>query len=250
MNMSNPLNLKQMSDMDVKFGNIFVGKARFLGIRVAGTEYFLMCHDSVSGFSTNLLISLKIAGFEAILAIKNCLELKIFDERFADIDLELLPEDIRVDVAALVFKNLLTELSSKLKLDIIITSIVFSAKDNKSFDYTIGWSVYDKTSTAVLCGNLLLGEKLFARILDEFEKIPATANALDANMSFDVFLEAGRTELSRLEFNDLEISDIIFIDDDSQLRSGTFVLHGIDSPKIIGKFEESFFKVSSIVGNV
>jgi hypothetical protein len=250
MGMSNPLNLKQMSGIGVRFGNVFVGKTRFLSVRVADADYFLACHDSVDGFSADLLIGLKIAGFEAVLALKNCLDLKIFDARFSDIDLELLPEDVRVDVATLVFKGLLVELSSKLKLDITITSVSFSAQGEKSFDHTIGWSVYDKISTAVVCGNLRLGEELFVRIVDEFEKIPAVEKLTNADVSFDVFLEAGRTELSEPEFDSLEIGDIIFLDDDSQLRNGTFVLYGIDSPKITGQFEESSFKVSNVVGSV
>jgi hypothetical protein len=250
MGMSNSLNLKQMSDIDVKFSNVFVGKTRFLSIKVAGAEYFLMCHDPINGFSAGLLMGLKIAGFEAILTLKNCLDLKVFDERFSDIDLELLPEDVRADIATLVFKNLLAELSSKLKLDIAIASVLFSAQGDKSFDHTIGWSVYDQTSAVIVCGNLQLGGELFARIVDEFEKIPAAAKSMDTDVSFDVFLEAGRTKLSGLAFDSLEIGDIIFLDDDSQLRSGTFALHGIDSPKITGKFEKSSFKVSNVVESV
>jgi hypothetical protein len=164
--------------------------------------------------------------------------------------LELLPEGVRVDVATLAFKELLTELSAGLKLDIAITSIAFSPENDGVFDHKIGWSIYDETSTVISCGNLRLGEELFVLIVNEFEKFPAAVKPESTNVSFDVFLEAGRTELSKSEFDDLEVSDIIFLDDDSQLRSGAFALCGVDSLKIMGKFEESFFKISNVVGDL
>jgi hypothetical protein len=246
--MSKPLIFKKISDVGVKFNNAFIGKARFLDIKISNTDYFFTCHKYINDFSAKILISLKIGEFDSILALKSCVDLKLFDERFAEIDLELLPEEIRLDVAAMVFKNLLTDLSSKLKLDISITSIAFSAHCDAEFEHEIGWSVYDANSAVILCGNLRVGTKLLDAIVSSFEELPANAEPKGKGVSFDVFLEAGRTELSQEEFDYLEISDIVFLDDDSHVRSGTFVLCGIDSPKITGKFEGSSFKISNVVG--
>ncbi|MDR3274018.1 MAG: hypothetical protein LBS87_01650 [Puniceicoccales bacterium] len=246
--MSKLRSLKRVPGINVRFNNVFIGKLRVLDIKVAGTDYFLTCHECICELSAKVLIGLKIANFDSVLALKICPDLKLFDERFSDIDLELLPEDVRVDVAALVFKNLLTELSAKLKLDVSITSIAFRFDGDVKFDHEIGWSVYDAASTVILCGNLRLGSELLEAIVDSFEKIPASVEYRNENISFDVFLETGRTELSRSEFDNLEVSDIVFLDDDSQLRSGTFTLCGVDSTKIIGNFEGTFFKVSNIMG--
>jgi hypothetical protein len=246
--MSKLQSLKRTPGINVRFDNVFIGKSRILDVRVTGTDYFLTCHECIREFSAKVMVGLKIANFDSVLALKVCPDLKLFDERFSGMDLELLPEDIRVDVASLVFKSLLTALYAKLKLDISITSIAFCSDSDVKFAHEIGWSVYKAASTVVLCGNLYLGPELLGSIVDSFEKIPANVEHRNENISFDVFLEAGRTELSRSEFDNLEVSDIVFLDDDSQLRSDTFTLCGIDSPKITGKFEGTSFKVSNIMG--
>jgi hypothetical protein len=248
--MSKPLSLKKVSSIKVRFDNIFVGKTRFLNFKVAGIDYFFTCHDRISGFRAKILLGLKIGGFDSILALKAYPDLQLFDKRFAGMDLELVPEEIRVDVANMVFSSLLTDISAKLKLGIAVTSIAFGSKSEEEFEHEIGWLVYGKDSTVVLCGNLRLGEELLETVVSSFEKIPANVECREMDVLFDVFLEAGRTSLSRSNFDDLEVSDIIFLDDDSQVRSGTFTLCGINSPKITGRFEGSSFKISNVIGAV
>jgi hypothetical protein len=80
--MLNPLNLKQVSDVSTKFSNVFVGKSKFLNIKVADANYFLTCHHPLGGFSAGVLIGLKIAGFDAVLALKSCPDLELFDKNF------------------------------------------------------------------------------------------------------------------------------------------------------------------------
>ncbi|MDR0595596.1 MAG: hypothetical protein LBF94_02815 [Puniceicoccales bacterium] len=248
--MPKPLSLKKVSSVKVKFDNVFVGKTRFLNFKVTGIDYFFTCHDRIRRFCAKILLGLRIGGFDSILALKACPDLQLFDKRFADMDLELVPEEIRVDVANMVFSSLLTDISAKLKLDITVASIAFGSKSKEAFEHEIGWLVYDKDSTVVLCGNLHLGEELLETVINSFEKIPANVKCRDRDVLFDVFLEAGRTSLSRSNFDNLEVSDIIFLDDDSQVRSGTFTLCGIDSPKITGGFEGPSFKISNVIGAV
>jgi hypothetical protein len=245
--MPKPLDLKKVSDISVRFNNTFIGKTRVLNIKAAGAEYFLACHDSISKFSAKILIWLQISGFDAVLALKVFPNLELFDEQFAGIDLELLPDDIRVDVANLVFKDLLTNLSDRLKLDICITSVEFCPKCAREFEHEMGLTVFDGEDVAVLVANVLLGTQLLDSIIDSFNDIPAIAKPSGSNLLFDIFLEAGRTELSESEFDNLETSDIIFFDRDSQLHGGIFTLCGIDSPKITGNFDGSVFKVSNVV---
>jgi hypothetical protein len=248
--MPKPLSLKKVSSVKVRFDNVFVGKTRFLNFKVAGIDYFFTCHNRISRFCAKILLGLKIGGFDSILALKVYPDLQLFDERFVGIDLELVPEEIRVDVANMIFSSLLTDISSKLKLDIVVTSIAFGSKGEEEFEHEIGWLVYGKDSTVVLCGNLRLGEELLEAVINSFEKIPANVECCERDMLFDVFLEAGRTSLSRSNFDNLEVNDIIFLDDDSQVRSGTFTLCGIDSPKITGRFEGPSFKISNVIGAV
>jgi hypothetical protein len=232
--------------MDVRFNNTFVGKLRPLEVEIAGSGYFLTCHDRVNKFLAEVLIGLEIAGFDSVLALKTLPDLKLFDERFADIDLELLPEGMRSSVAAVIFDKLLSGLSAKLKLDISITSIEVCSKFSKGFPKEIGLTVCDEFQEVVVIGNLKLGVDLLKLLIESFEKIPAHCEPRNCGFPFKVFLKAGETTLPVAEFDNLEISDIIFLDDASQLHSGTFTLCGVDSPRVVGNFEGAFFKVSNV----
>jgi hypothetical protein len=75
------------------------------------------------------------------------------------------------------------------------------------------FSISDGTIHSKLIGEGSWAELgiLFARIVHEFEQIRAVARSMDADVSFDMFLEAERTKLSELEFDNLEMGDIIFL---------------------------------------
>lgn len=245
--MYNSLNLKKVSPLDVNFYNVFVGETRFLELIVNGNKYFLTLHEKIDGLIGSIKFGISIANHDSFLIFKTCPILDAFDEKFKDIDLVLLPEVVCLEIADVIWENLLGQLSAILKLDFKIKSIRFDGLQSTFFEKQVGVSILDSGGKVVTVGNLDLNSDLLSLLISNFSKIPATKGIKEQQIDFDVFLRAGSTHLSKDEYNSLREYDIIFLDDDTQIRSGTFILNGIDPIRASGVFENGKFKITDII---
>lgn len=240
-------NLKKISDIDVKFRNAFIGEARFLELSVGENKYFLTLHDEVKDLKFRAAFKLNIDNENAVFFVKNYPIIEIFSNDFKDVDLALLPDTVRVEVSKLVYGCIINILTSLLKLNFEIQDV--SLDENFTFDSEkiIGLTVFNASNQAVMVGNLVLPSSLLVKIINAAENIPAVRAENGRNIEFSVFLEAGRTLLSKDEYESLEENDIIFLDDASHINSGVFELEGIGPIKASGSFENGKFVLKSVL---
>lgn len=240
-------NLRKLSDVDIKFHNTFIGETRFLELPVGEKKYFLTLHDKIEDLSAKATFKLKIDNKDVFFVMKNYPIIENFDKNFKGVDLALLPDVVRVEVSKLAFGGISKSLTSLLKMDCEIQSIDFEKFSSDFPEKIIGLSVFDTIRQAVVVGNLALPSDLLVKITDFFSKIPAEKAINNPNVDFEIFLEAGRTSLSRDEYESLEENDIVFLDDVSHISSGVFELCGIEPIKASGSFKNGQFVLKSVL---
>ncbi len=237
--MYKPFNLEKLSDLDIRFYNTFIGETRFLELPISEHKYFLTLHDEVKNLKHKVVFKIDVAGQEFYFFVKNYPIVENFDKNFKDIDLILLPEVVRAEVAKTAFETIMKQLTTFFKLDFELQDIYFDNKVKYDFEKTVGLTVFDDNKQSIVVGNLNLSVDLLSMMLGSLEKIPAEKVVNDLDVKFSMFLEAGRTMLSKQEYETLEENDIIFIDDDSHVRSMVFDLRGIEPIKASGSFNKN-----------
>lgn len=240
-------NLKKLSGIEVRFQNTFIGETRFLELPVGEEKYFLTLHDKITDLSPKTALKLKIDNSDVVLSLKNYPAIESFNKDFQGVDLVLLPDAVRVEVAKLAFDGICKTITSTLKLDCEIQEIFIEKNASPAPKNIVGLSVFDANKHAVVVGNLALEEELLNKVIDFFEKIPPSKMISDRDLDFEVFLEAGRTSLSRDEYESLEENDIIFLDDSSHISSGVFDLYGLEPMKASGSFKDGQFVLKNVL---
>lgn len=245
--MYKPLNLKKLSDIDIKFYNTFIGTSRLFPLIVGKSKYYVTLHEKILELKHQSMFELDVAGENVCLYIKNYPVLEYFNQDFSGIDLSLLPDPLSTEVANVVFGELLNQLTAFLNLNCALKCVSFDTSTHDGFEKTVGFSVINDSSQKIIVGNLAANQSFLEKLIISFEKIPASRSLEDHDVDFEVFLEAGKTTLSREEYESLEENDIIFLDDDAHIRSGVFDICGIDPIKASGVFKNGKFEITNVI---
>jgi hypothetical protein len=133
---------------------------------------------------------MKIAEFGAEVLLATLSNLGKINAKFADIDLALFDEDIRVSLMKSLFEGEFAPFSSKMGLQLHLEDICFQDEKSDNYEKEIGVTIV-KNKSSIITFNLRLNNDLLSVLNIKFEKIEPTAKELDDNLTFQWYLEIG-----------------------------------------------------------
>ncbi|MDR3144301.1 MAG: hypothetical protein LBT64_02245 [Puniceicoccales bacterium] len=232
--MQDEVKLDAMDPIDVAFDNLFVGSERRLTFESGPNRYSIFLKPKNIGLDAKILLKVKIAAIDAEILLCAFSDLGKINEKFAGIDLMLFDDELKAMLLNCLLEQEIAAFSAKVGIGIQMQGAFFSVDQKSAFDREVGVNILRNDTDAVTF-NVRLGRDLLKILNSKFEKIEASTNDIDPNLPLEWYLEVGRTNLSPQTFQNLEEYDIIFLDDDSSVKSGRYEIKGLEDMKLIGK---------------
>lgn len=229
---------------DVEFNNLFADGGRFISFNVDEDIFDIKLGRPVSGLSASSIFNLKIGDESADILVENLSDLSEIDEKFADIDLMLLDNSIRVPLLKVLFSKHISEFGKVVGMSISIEGIKFgdSASENL-FERKISVLVTKNNNKSVIF-NLRLNDSLLRSVCSSFKKVKIDTGLNKESIFFDWYLQVGKTKLAFDSYKNLEQFDIIFLDDYSSFQSKRYTIMGLGNVVINGELNGSSFVVN------
>jgi hypothetical protein len=227
------LQLRRIDPVDVAFNNLFVGSERFFTFENGSDRYSILLKQGNLGLDAKVLLGVKIAGFDAEILLKSLSNLGAINEKFADIDLNLFDDGMKFLLINCLFEREIAAFSARIGFDVTLEDASFDSTEGGNFKKEIGVNVV-KNDAVPVTFNLRLGNELLQLIISKFEKIEASEKEVDDGFPFEWYLEVGKTQLDIGDYESLGEYDIIFLDENSSIRTGKYQIKGPDEMELVG----------------
>jgi hypothetical protein len=230
------LSLQEVKTLDMEFGNLFVGNERIFSFENGTDQYSISLKTKNLGLKSTILLDVEIAGCGAEILLDGLSNLGAIDKKFAGIDLMLFNDEIKILLLNCLFEQHIALFSSKIGFAIHLKGASFTGTAPTQYAKEIGVYIV-KNNTSPVTFNLRLNDDLLKILNSTFEKVEAITNDVDNELPFELYLEVGRTNMGIQDYGNLEEYDIVFLDDDSSVRSGKYEVKGLNGMKFFGKIE-------------
>ncbi|MDR2737670.1 MAG: hypothetical protein LBB18_01880 [Puniceicoccales bacterium] len=227
---------QQVDPVDVSFNNLFVGMERFFSFENEANRYSVSLKPKNIGLDVQVLLKVKVAGFDAEVLLATFSNLGSMDQRFTDIDLMLFDDDIKIMLLNCIFEKEMPAFAAKVGLAIELKSVTFGKANGDTYEKEIGVNISKNENFAVTF-NLKLNNDLMNVLNMKFEKIPVVNRELPDGLPFEWYLEIGKTNLCANDCQTLEEYDIVFLDENASFKTGKYEIKGLDSMKLCGKLD-------------
>ncbi|MDR1432723.1 MAG: hypothetical protein LBI61_00030 [Puniceicoccales bacterium] len=228
------LQLPEVDPVNVSFNNLFVGTDRVFHFESGADKYAVVFKEKNLGLMPKVLLKVRIAGFDAEILLSDLSTLGKISEKFSEVDLKLFDDTTKVLLLNCLFEREISSFVAKIGLDLRLESVRFEDDEASEYEKEIGVNIV-KNDFAPVTFNVKLPNGLLAILNAKFEKIPADGMELDGNFQFQWYIEVGRTSLSLNDYENLEEYDIVFLDEDSSVRTATYEIKGLDDMRLSGK---------------
>jgi hypothetical protein len=231
---SGELDLPGVGLAETAFNNLNIVSGRVFTFANGADNYGIYLREKINGLSPKISLRMKVAGFDAEVLLGEVPDFCAVDGRFADVDAMLFGEDVRAMLLACIFDGVFKAFTANSGLDIRLDAACFGNIIGQPHDTEIGVTI-SKNEAAGTTVNVRLNHDLLDTLNEKFEKIPMVHTGLADDFPFEWHLEIGKTELSAAEIRTLDWCDIVFLDDDSAIKSGKFAIKGLESLGLRGR---------------
>jgi hypothetical protein len=228
--------LQEIDPIEVSFHNLFVGTERFFTFENGTDKYTVLFKEKNIGLEPKALLAVKIAESPAEILLSDISNLGRINDKFSDIDLKLFPGDIGILLLKSLFESEIASFTAKIGLDLQLQNVALDEVVPGKYEKEIGVNIARNNGTPITL-NLRLNNDLLAILNSKFKKVQATNRELADDFPFEWYLEIGRTILSLEDYQHLEEYDIVFLNDDSSIRSGVYEIKGIGAMRLSGKLD-------------
>lgn len=229
------MKLDSVDPADVAFGNLFVGSERCLVFESGSSSYSVWIKPKNLGLEAKVSLKVKIADMDAEILLSSFSNIGKMDERFAAIDPMLFDDELKLTLLNCLLEKEIASFSAKSGIAVQLLG-VSAGSSGATFDREIGVNLA-RNDSDVITFNVRLNRELVEVINSKFEKIGAARKEIDPKLPMEWYIEIGRTNLTAQAFQNLEECDIIFLDDDSSIRSGRYEIRGLEGMKLLGKLD-------------
>jgi hypothetical protein len=227
--------LEKFDLTDVAFNNLLRGSERYFNFKIGADSYAVFLKSKNIGLDAAISINVKIAGCDAEILLNSLSEIGEINSEFAGIDLEFFDSDTKKMLMPCLFDGALAAFSAASELVIQLGDVHFGDAERGTFSKEIGVNII-KNEAKVVTFNVLLGDDLLNMLVDKFSKLPDAKSGREVVDDFPLewYLEIGKTNLGAKDLSDLAERDILFLDEDSSIRSGKYTLRGLDEMELSG----------------
>jgi hypothetical protein len=227
--------LQEANILDVEFDNLFVGSERIFSFENGTDQYSISLKPKVLGLEPKILLNVEIAGCQAEILLDGLSNLETIDKKFAGIDPMLFNDEIKALLLNCLLEQHIASFSSKIGLAVCIKGVSCEGTSTQ-YAKEIRVNIIKNNTTAVSF-NMKLNNDLLKILNSTFEKIEAITYDVNGELPFEWYLEVGRTSMGVQDYEALEEYDIVFLDEDANVRTGKYEIKGLNGMKFYGKFE-------------
>ncbi|MDR1528611.1 MAG: hypothetical protein LBS22_03445 [Puniceicoccales bacterium] len=229
------LYLQKANVLDVEFDNLFVGSERIFNFENGTDQYSISLKTKNLGLKPKISLNVEIAGCQAEILLDRLSNLEKIDKKFAGIDPMLFNDEIKTLLLNCLFEQYIASFSSKIGIALCLKE-VSCTETTTPYAKEIGVNIV-KNNTMTVSFNMKLNDDLLKILNSTFEKVEAITHDVDGKLPFEWYLEVGKTSMGVQDYKDLEEYDIVFLDEDVNVRSGKYEIKGLNGMKFYGKFE-------------
>ncbi|MDR1303476.1 MAG: hypothetical protein LBJ81_02550 [Puniceicoccales bacterium] len=233
------LALKKISRNDIFIDNVFYGRRIGFALQCDGRPLEVEIRRHETQFSTE--IGLTIGRYPCALLLESLPPLTIFSQQFDDIDLQSLPEDIRLLALQVATEALQRHFSTALKTTVTVDSVGATAAKTpqNGIDFTLA-----SEQNHLAAGTLVAPKEVLALLAKKIPHAPNLRNLKNLEMAYRVCV--GSTRLSSEDYRNLAEEDIVFLDQYELAKSKKVGIVGFDGLRICGSFSETGVIVEQI----
>ncbi len=238
--------LPEVRQNDVIFDNFFAQGQSTLSFLHEDDQFELFLKHDAYKFSECIVLCLKCDGNDVELVLPGTTRLEHLDDRFEDIDLNLLQGDIRQQLVMCLFEKYLGSLQQMLSMPVEIVSMRFDGDVNNVFERECGVEI-KRGEEIVSLINVRCSDAFFQRIIPLCSKCSQDSVVVDCELPFSWYIQLGSTQLLQEDYKGLEEQDIVFLDDSSCIDNNCYKLSGIDGMVIDCTFTDGSLVVNKVV---
>ena len=238
--------LPEVRQTGVMFDNFFAQEQSVLSFLHDGDQFDLFINHDGYKFSDCIVLCLRCDGNDIELVLPGITRLENLDNRFEDIDLNLLQGDIRQQLVMCLFEKYIVSLQQMLNMPVEIVSIRFDGGVDSIFDRECGIEI-KRGDDIISMINVRCSDTFFQRVMPLFSKCQQETVMIDCELPFSWYIQLGSTQLSQEDYKDLEEQDIVFLDDSSCVNNNCYKLSGIDGLAIDCTFTDGSLVVNNVV---
>jgi hypothetical protein len=233
------LALKKVSRNDIFIDNVFYGRRICFTLRCGRRPIEVEIHRHETQFSTE--IGLTIGRYLCALRLELLPPLAVFSQQFDGVDLQSLPEDIRLLAFQVATETLQQYFSTALKTTVTVDSVGAPTTKNppNGIDFTLA-----SEQNHLAAGTLVAPKEALALLAKKIAPTPNLRNLKNLEMAYRVCV--GFTQLSHEDYRNLAEEDIVFLDQYELAKSKKVGIVGLDGVRICGSFSEEGVTVEQI----
>ncbi|MDR1233292.1 MAG: hypothetical protein LBJ75_03475 [Puniceicoccales bacterium] len=228
--------LQEANILDVEFDNLFVGSERIFSFENGPDQYSIFLKSKNIGLKPKILLNVEIAGCQAEILLDGLSNLETIDKKFAGIDPMLFDDEIKTLLLSCLFERHISSFSSKIGFALCLKEISCTETTSGSYAKEIGVNIV-KNNAMTVSFNVKLNDDLLKILNSTFEKVETIAHDVNGELPFEWYLEVGKTSIGVKDYEDLEEYDIVFLDEDANVRTGKYEVKGLNGMKFYGKIE-------------